>query len=145
MGKIYVIIPDKIVVASASREYFAFAMELKKHNKNLYDWARYKNGFDYKAFKEPKNMRKDIGSTYQRFISKAQKKLGFKISLTSDFKNSFDATESMRRGSYGLVSKKPIDSNGHELATTPFNKPLWVTPLALAPVLRKHQAEVVIF
>ncbi len=132
------VIDNEMVAKVCSRTYLKFHLTIRKEDKTIKDFANSMDD-DSKDLSLYDKASIETRRAYRRLQKEFKKKTGVEIQLTGKF--SYDHS---RAYGYGQSRDKYRSITNEILPKESFNKPLWVTPLKLAPDLKKIGAKPVL-
>ncbi len=125
-------IDNEVVAKTCARTFMRFNLEIRSRGYTLDSFATARD-------KTPGEIRLEDKRAYQRLVKEFKKKTGLSIQLTK--KHSYDPS---KRVGYMQVKNPYTSIEGEEIQNETFNIPLWITPLKLAPELKRVKATSVI-
>ncbi len=123
-------IDNEMVAKTCSRTFMKFNLDIRSQGYTMDSFAE---ALDNKNSVEKK--------AYQKLVKEFKKKTGLQIRLTLEY--------SCRRGrvsssqTYNFATARYTNPQDEEISWQSMNKPLWITPLKLAPELRRAKARVI--
>ncbi len=126
------IIDHEVVATTCSRTFLKFNFLIRSQGYTL-------DTFATSLDQTPKEMQPKEIRSYSRLVREFKKKTGLDIELTKKY--SYDSD---RRYSFGQSSNPYKSIDGRIIQKESLNRPLWITPLKLAPELRRIKASMVI-
>ncbi len=126
------VIDNEVVATTCGRTFLKFNFLIRSQGYTL-------DTFAATVDNAPKEIQPKEKKAYDRLVKEFKKKTGLEIKLTKKYSHDQD-----RRYSYGQNRDVYRSITNEVLPKESFNRPLWITPLKLAPELKRVKAKLII-
>ncbi len=126
------LIDNEMVATTCSRTFLKFNFLIRSRGYTL-------DTFAASLDQTPKEIRREEKSAYSRLVREFKKKTGLDIELTKKY--SYDSD---RRYGFGQPNNPYKSIDGTAISKESLNRPLWITPLKIAPELKRVKAKLII-